>query len=192
MRTPFAIFAMSAAACTGDAFSKDSGTTESGTGFCTATSDDPPTIDVATVDCNGNQVSFFVETTNWTDDGVVFTQETGNPETQWSDEHDLLSVEWDECGFWDRLRLTLNDASTLDDPLYDWQQNVSTVFDCSLHYGDPNVITYAFAVYDGNQVADCIVFGHDPQGMINGNYRRVNQPSFNLSQCTLGQNTMAR
>lgn len=192
MKIHLALFALFAAACTGDLGTKDTGTTESGTTECANFYDGPISIDVATVTCDGHEVTYYAETTGWTDGGYVFTQETGNTEPQYSDEHDLESFDYDACGEWDHLRRRLQDRDTMSDPINDWQRNVSTVFDCDDHFGDPNVITYAFAVVDldGNEAA-CIVYGDDPEGMINGDYQRVDaQPSFDLNQCVRGVNTM--
>jgi len=195
MKNHLAIFALVAAACTGDA-PKDSGDTAS----CTPEQDDdgdgiydgPIVIEKATVNCSGgNQVTFFVETKGWTDGGYIFSQGTGNPEPQWSDNHTLVSVDYDACGNWDQLERTISDVSTLNDPLDDWQEDQSTVFGCDTHYGDPDVMTYAFAVVDldGN-VAACVAYGEDVTGLKNGNEDRVNGPGFDLSQCTQGVNTM--
>ena len=191
MKMHLALVAALAAACTGDVGTKDTGGTDTGTANCDNVYDGPVTIEVATVECTGDEVTFYAETKGLTDGGMVFTQETGNQEPNYSDEHDLASFEFDNCGRWDHLRRTIQDASTLDDAFNDWQRNSSTVFDCDLHYGDGDVVTYAFVVMDqdGNE-ADCIAYGEDVQELINNSADRVADPSFNTSQCVEGVNTM--
>jgi hypothetical protein len=192
MKTHLTLFAMLAIGCTGDS-GKDSGATDSG-GECAAEDfyTGPVTIETASVDCNGNTVRFSAETNGWTDGGWVFSQETGNTEAQWSDQHDLVSDEYDACGAWDRLEREIQDGSTLNDPLDDWQENVSSVFTCDAHYNDSNVMSYAFAVVDiDGAFADCVAYGDDPDGLVNNNYDRVNDPSgFNPGDC--GRGVLAR
>lgn len=190
MKTHLALIGILATACTGDT-GKDSGTDTAG-GDCAAEDfyTGPVAIDTYSVDCGGNDVTFNVETTGWTDGGFVFTQETGNESSagQWSDEHTLPSVEFDSCGAWDRLERTISTGAGIND----WQENVSTLFTCEDHFGDPNVISHAFAVVDiDGAFADCVAYGDDPQGMIDNDYDRANDPSgFNLSSCNVGQSTM--
>jgi len=183
MKNHLALFAALIVACTGQGPGTDTGT--EGTGDCEDFYEGPVSIDQVSVDCEGSRVTFGAETVGWTDGGYVFSQETGNQEPQWSDEHDLESVEYDECGAWDRLEQTIRDGSTLSDPLNDWARNESSVFRCGAHYGDSNVMTYAFVVKDvDGEVASCVVFGDDPQGLISGRYERVNEPTFDTSRCT--------
>lgn len=187
MRNHLALFAALATACAGGGGATDTGTVDTGVEGCADFYDGPVTIDRVSVKCNGDQVTFQAETTGWADGGWVFSQETGNKEPQWSDEHDLESVDFDRCGQWDHLERTIRDGSTLADPLRDWARNESSVFQCGPHYGDPKVMTYAFAVKDVNgELASCVVFGDDPRGLVDDTYERVNDPSFDTSRCVTG------
>ena len=190
MKNHLALIGILATACTGDS-GKDSGTTDTAAGDCAAEDfyNGPVTIDTFTVDCSGGEVTFAAETIGWTDGGFVFTQETGNESTsgQWSDEHTLVSREYDACGGWDHLDRTINVGVDIND----WQENVSSIFTCEGHYNDPNVVTYAVYVVDidGN-FADCVVDGEDPSGLIAGTEERAADPSFDESDCTPGTLTM--
>ena len=144
-------------------------------------------IDSASVSCSNGQVRFFVQANGWTDGGIVFSEETGNVEPHWSDEHDLRSYDFDPDGEWDLLDREILDATQLADPLDDVRRNESTLFACDTHYNLPGVMTYAFAVIDLNgALADCLMFGDDPEGLRNRSYDRVFEPSFPLEICTEG------
>lgn len=185
-----AILAAVAAACTGDK-GVDSGTpADTGTAACAETYDGPPVIQEVRVEClSTNTVRFYARTEGWTDDGYVFSQETGNQTPNYSDEHDLTAYDWDACGFEDNLERELSTSADYNAA----QRNQSTVFSCEpdVHFDGAGVMTYAFAVNDQQgQVADCLAFGEDVNGMKNSPASdRVNEPSFDLGICSAGQTT---
>jgi hypothetical protein len=135
------------------------------------------------VTCSGDKVTFSVQTDGGeAKDGLVFTQETANATPQYSDEHDVLSTGPDA------LKLTIDAGVAFDDAV----RNEGTVFSCDQHFNSPGqVLTYAFGVYgDGGAIVDCLVGGHDPQGLKNGDYGdRINEPSgeFDLGKCVVAQ-----
>ncbi|MEQ1506947.1 MAG: hypothetical protein ABMB14_32265 [Myxococcota bacterium] len=172
----YLVVAAGAVACTGDLGTKDSGT-DSGT--CNWFQG-PTTITRVSVDCTGSTVRFEADTEGWTDGGWVFSQETENGPSQWSDTHDLDSYEYEPCNQSDKLEQELSTGASVEG----WQIDQSTVFTCADHYNVP-VMTYAFGVkdVDGNLV-DCAAFGEDVQGMIsNSAGDRVNDPDFDISDC---------
>ena len=122
----------------------------------------------------------------WTVTGAAIDYVGG----QWADNHTLESYEFDAwCGAFDRLERTLQDGTTLSDPLNDWQTDESTIFRCEDHLEDNAYMTFAFAVYDQQGfLADCLAFGHDPEGMRNGIYNIVGDaPVFDLANCVDGE-----
>ena len=134
-------------------------------------------------------VLFRVLTDGLASNGLVFSQQTGGSEPQYSDEHELVSIEWDfDCGAWDHLEQVL----TTGVPPSEAVVNQSTGFECgdgvpAGHNDD--TLTYAFRVYDLDQeLADCIVAGHDPQGLIDDTYQRATDPLAmeELSACDVG------
>src|SRR5688572_25752753 len=102
----YGIFALAAlAACSGPDDKTDSGDTADTTaGACPdGLYTGPVTITIHEVACNADgNIDYEIETEGWTGNGRVFSQETSNDDA-WADEHDLLSHEFDECQFWDRL-----------------------------------------------------------------------------------------
>lgn len=197
MRYVFALAAL--AACAGE---KDQGTESGETGETTPPATDcpdgvyegPVTITDYSVTCEGNSIVYFVETEGWTGGGRVFSQETSN-DNAWSDEHELYSYEFDLCQAWDRLSTSNDDQIGSIEPVTDINDvvpNETTLFSCANHINDPNVMSYAAEVYDLNgAVVDCVAWGDDPQGMIDGdagNGVRANEPSFDLSTCRIGTN----
>lgn len=179
-----------AVACTGDITTDKTSDTATTPGNCPNGYDGPITITGADVTCSGTTVRFEVQTQGLTGDGMVYSQETGNdPDGQWADNHTVVTYEFDVCGTYDHLEREIQDGSTLNDPLDDYARDVSSVFQCGDHYGDPNVMTYAFSVNDnaGNQ-ADCFAFGDDVNGMKSDSYDIAGEdPDFSLADCTAGQ-----
>lgn len=154
----------------------------------------PVVVTRASATClNANTVRFEVETDGWTTDGTFFAQETGNtdsPYAQWSDEHDIESYLFDECGAWDTLERELATGAGLQ-----WVVNESTLFQCTpdVHYDGSGVMTYAARVYDlDSNFASCLAWGHDVPGMLNGTYNRQAEPSNagELAACETGVPTM--
>lgn len=191
----FAIFAAFAlVACAGDSDTKtDSG---SPTGIDTTDTetecagqggfyDGPITVQEVSVTCDASDnVRFYARTEGWTGDGWVFSQETANPTPNWSDTHDMESYQFDACGYEDELERTLATGAAVAA----WEMNVSTVFTCAAHFDAANgVMSYAVGVkdLDGN-LADCLAWGQDPDGMIDGSVGRVNEPGFSLANCVVG------
>lgn len=163
---------------------------------CPTVYEGPTSIDTVRVQCDAtNHIRYSATTTGWTHDGWVFAQETGNadePYDQWSDTHSIVSYDWDACAATDALERVLEDVSYLADPLADWRTDESTVFSCDNHIGNA-VMSYAFAVLDrSDNLADCLAFGDDVTGMVNGVYNRANEPDFSLAGCREGAGTEAR
>ncbi|HHO54465.1 MAG TPA: hypothetical protein ENK18_27235 [Deltaproteobacteria bacterium] len=175
------------------------GTAETGLtppGGCAEPYEGPILIQEIGVTCDDpDTVTFTMDTDGLTSGGLVFSQETGNtdaPYAQWSDEHDLDSVDFDEaCGSYDRLARTLNTGVDLNA----WEVNTSTVFRCdddgagNPYHHNADVMTYAFRAYDLDEVmADCVVAGDDPAGLLAGTYNRANDPYLpgELSGCDVG------
>jgi hypothetical protein len=188
----YVIFALAAlAACSGPDDKDGSGDTATpGTEECPGGVYTGPVLIVDySVTCDANDVvTYFVETDGWTANGRVFSQETSNTPA-YSDEHDLMSYEYDECQAWDRLDTVLTTGASAPAT-----ENVSTVFSCANHFNDPAVMSYAAQVYDldGNP-AHCVAWGDDPQGMIDNTASagdRTTEPSFPLSGCEIGSGAM--
>lgn len=164
----------------------ETGTTDTGATNTTDTGSAPLLILSASVSCDlQDQVTFEIETSaEALGEGMVFTQETGNVEPQWSDEHRLYAVDAAPS-----LRYGIVLRSGAD--VGDWAVDDSTVFSCDDHFGN-NVVSHAFRIYDGsNDLADCLVLGHDPQGLIDGTHDRVDDPvnPNELTMCRVGAST---
>lgn len=156
----------------------DTGPTDTGMGAALITS--------ASVSCDiYERVTLWAETSARVANGLVFSQETGNVDPHWADEHTLYEVDQPTTG-----SLDLTYAITLDTEagLNDWVVDQSTVFSCSNHF-EANVMSHAFRVYDfGGVLADCLVLGHDPQGLIDNDYARVTDPATpsEIASCRVG------
>jgi hypothetical protein len=152
----------------------------------------PTVIVAAVVYCLGNTARYGIETDGLTSGGYVFQQETAGQYAggQWADNHTLVPFDTDPCGYYDKLDRELQDGSTLADPLNDWQSDVSTIFTCDWHLEDNAYMTFAFAVDDpAGNLASCLAFGHDVQGLIDEIYYRyllADPPAFDLSICVEG------
>jgi hypothetical protein len=152
----------------------------------------PISIVEYSVTCENDAVVYFVETEGWTGGGRVFSQETSNDDA-WADEHVLYSYEFDVCQAWDRLSTSdqeeIGSIATVTDSA-DVVPNETTLFTCENHITDPAVMSYAAEVYDiDGAVVDCVAWGDDPQGLIDGtagNGVRANDPSFDVSNCRIG------
>jgi hypothetical protein len=141
----------------------------------------PTTIYATAVTCNApeDHVEYHICAQGPAAGGAVFAEETGNPEPNWSDDHTLELTDSDALGWWTELARRLETGASLGS----WAPNVSTLFRCRAHF-ESTVMTYAFAVYDGDgNVVDCVVWGHDPAAMIDGTLARVNDPPFDLAGC---------
>jgi hypothetical protein len=152
----------------------------------------PTVIASAIVYCVGTTARYGLETEGLTSGGYIYSQETAGQYAggQWADNHTLEPFDTDPCGYYDRLDREVQDGTTLADPLNDWQSDVSTIFTCSNHLQDNTYMTFAFAVDDlAGNLASCLAFGHDVQGMIDGLYYvypLAQPPAFDLSVCVEG------
>lgn len=142
-------------------------------------------IEIVNVTCTGSTVTYGAEADGWTSGGQVFAQATGTAEPNRAETHDIRSFEFDEGQSWDHLTRGLGDASTLANPLTDWQRNTSTGFSCAADI-QAKTMTYAFAIDDLNgNLSDCLVYGQDPSALINGTKARNSDPEFDLGACAL-------
>ena len=150
----------------------------------TGTFTGPIAIDSVLVECNqGNDhVRYLACVQGLTSGGRVFTQETGNPEPNWSDDHTLDTIASDPLGWYDEIERRLETAVSITD----WEPDVSTLFGCQAHFEAPQIMSYALMVTDAaGNLADCVAWGDDPQGMIDGAVDRVNEPPFDLTACRI-------
>ncbi|HHO49383.1 MAG TPA: hypothetical protein ENK18_00565 [Deltaproteobacteria bacterium] len=180
-------------ACHGTYPDKDDVLDSADEAFCATPYGGPVLIKEAYIRCETpGSVLFRARTDGLTSGGLIFSQETGNSDliAQWSDEHELESVDADPCGRYDELTRSLITGV----PAEDWELNVATSFRCDSVGGYPyhhnaDVMSYAMRIYDRDgALADCIAGGDDPNGMINGTYNRVNDPVHpeELVMCAIG------
>jgi hypothetical protein len=116
---------------------------------------------------------------------VMFLQETGNIEPNWSEEHPLETESIDECLAAEELQTVIE---SLGVAVGQGIPGDASVFTCDAHFNDPEVLTVAVFVEDADDssVTSCLVVGHDPQGLINGEYDNAGSAedaSFTLSDC---------
>jgi hypothetical protein len=185
MKFHFALIALAAVACTGDK-TTESGDTGGTTGGGTCPDgiyDGPVSIDTASAKCDAaGNISYEAKTTGLTADGYVWAIESGNNQP-WDEEHDLKSYEFDSCGSYDKLNVTIQSGE-----FPDYVRNQASTFNCD-KIGNPATMTFAFAVMDVNgDLADCLVGGEDPTGVIAGDYAPYfgTGPTFDLSTCHSG------
>jgi hypothetical protein len=101
----------------------------------------------------------------------------------WSEEHDLSVTAYDVCGWWSEAELRIPTQSVPGNPGY--VRDSSSLFACGPHFGS-GVMTYLVAALDETgAVSDCLAFGHDPQGVVDGVYDVdfINAPSFDHTSC---------
>jgi len=190
------IIALAVLAACDDGTDTDTDTTETGdTATTTECSDvDPNTIDTTVqsidVTCSGDEATLAASLTGVSAVGsaVMFLQETGNIEPQWSEEHPLETKSVDTCFASEELETTLTDLGVA---VGDNVPGTSSVFNCTDHFNDPDVLTVAVYVEDAEDpsITSCLVVGDDPAGLIAGNYDNAGaaeDPSFNLSGCDAG------
>ena len=196
---PSSILLIAVVGCNGDRLGGPTGETGFEAPTCRMVYEGPVQIEEASVTClSDNRVRFFVETRGWTSSVTVFSQETGNPGTQWADQHDLTTFKFGQCQDFDQLQQEL--VTGVDQSV--WEPNVSTRFSCEqsddksfVHHGDPEdggIMTYLVRAYatDGT-LADCMVFGHDPVALVEGTADRVVDPERpeELENCVVGEYT---
>lgn len=162
------------------------------TGFdqpCRRVYQGPVEIEEASVTCpSDEEVRFFVQTRGWTSGVTVFSQETGSKGVQWADQHDLETFKFGVCQDFDMLEQELRTGlpRTPGKGEEQWVANESTAFSCAQtdegefinHGGEKGgVMTYLVRAYavDGS-LASCMVFGHDPDGLLDETYTRVADP----------------
>lgn len=133
------------------------------------------------VTCADDDMVLWFQTEGWTSGGMVFVEDTTSTDVHWAEEHALTSTAHDACGAWDELEVEIHAGVRTDQYIPD----VTSAFACS----DPGkgLLTYAVAVKDGTgSVADCVVFGHDPQALLDGGDRSLD-PSFDTSRCVVAE-----
>ena len=175
---------------------------------CRRVYEGPVEITDARISCpTDDQVRFFTRTQGWTSGVTVFSQETGAAEPQWSDQHDLKTYKFGACGDFDMLQLELQTGLERSPGPDDeaWEANLSTAFSCAqnsdgtwVNHGDPSgggIMTYLVRAYDvDGTFASCMVFGHDPAGLVSGKYTRVLDPDRpeELENCKVGTYTESK
>jgi hypothetical protein len=142
-----------------------------------------PSISTVNVACDGEgNLRYQVEADGVPSSAFVFTQATSQPdesESQQADNHSLARVDQDRCGEWSVLERILQEGAA--EPVMD----SGTVFTCA--QAQAGELTHAFAVLDETGlVTSCVVMGHDPTGLVDGVYRRIAEPVFDLSSCVEG------
>jgi hypothetical protein len=170
--------------------------TDTDTEVCTQTygPDDPTLVQSFSVSCVSTEASISALLTGLSaaNSAVIFMQETGSSYAggQWSEEHDLDTIAFDECGFEEDLGQVIE---TLGTSTGSWAPGSASVFTCDDHINEPDWMTYAVYVEDiDDGVSDCLVLGGDPGGLIAGDYdadRVGAEPSFDLSACIAGVST---
>ncbi|MEQ1507213.1 MAG: hypothetical protein ABMB14_33600 [Myxococcota bacterium] len=112
----------------------------------------------------------------------LFQQETGNNPPNWSENHTLELVSDGDDAVYERLLL---DGSGIEYDLFQQEQDYSTLFDCQDFLTAPGVMSFAVALIEDGEIADCIAYGADPRVMIDGTQDRVNEPVFDLTNCRI-------
>jgi hypothetical protein len=142
--------------------------------------DGPLVLMFTSVSCGeGDRVRLYAETAGWTDGGSALLVETSSGDAApRSEAHELVSVSFDPRGRWDELERILAPGA--------WEPGESTAFACP-EARDLERMTFAFAVVDlDGRFADCLAFGHDPEGLVAGAYETVRVP-FDPVDCGIGR-----
>lgn len=133
----------------------------------------PPLIQVVEAECAGSGLRIGFENENWGYAPIVYIFDTQNDTAAavsvWSEEHPL-----------DQSNLVSNDAtsdvwsvtlSSVSSPSQ-VDPGSSTLFGCD--FFNENALTYAVEVFNsdenGGGLADCAVWGHDPNAIVNGTW----------------------
>jgi hypothetical protein len=134
----------------------------------------PPVVTLAVLECDGDQLRFYVETTGWTADGLLFVQDTTAAAPQPGENHTIESFEFASDGTWDHLQRALAPGP--------YEPDATTRFTCQdLEDG---ALTWAVEVLDMNgDPADCVVSGDDPTGWAAGDDPWDEAPAFNAALC---------
>lgn len=127
----------------------------------------------AGIQCSGSTVDFAFDFLGEASGGVLDSSDTGNP-LNWNDYHTLVASGMTSGGAY--TRLSANGIATGASPST-WSVGTATVFTCNDHFNGPDVMSYIARAYDINGgLADCVAWGHDPTGMIAGDYFVYNIP----------------
>ena len=138
----------------------------------------PPLIQsINPAGCSGagaGSFEFAIENSGWADDAILYIFDTSY-EFAFDEVHEMTFVEGDQDAdgnFYDIWDVSLTEEVALQNQV----PGQSTIFTCE-NATDPNApgpgpgaLTYAIEVYDGNTVADCAVFGSDPEEIIDGSW----------------------
>lgn len=139
----------------------------------------PTLIDYAAVTCAGDEITASVDTVEWTSDALLDLTDSAACATSCrEEEHHLPSVDYGCYGYWDLLELTLEAGVSAADA----EPGARSVFACAAF--DAGAMTFAVRVYDPDGLfADCAVWGHDPQGYIDGVYGSTASAPGELASC---------
>lgn len=112
-----------------------------------------------------SQLWIELETLGWASH-AVWTLVGTAAQDPWSEAHVLQSAGFDPCGAWDVLRLEAVATSSEA-----WTPGLQTRFSCDQLQRTPPVLTRVIRLYalDGS-LAECLVGGHDPAGLLAGGY----------------------
>ncbi|MCA9488464.1 MAG: hypothetical protein KC621_01030 [Myxococcales bacterium] len=148
---------------------------------CLVVYEGPVLVTHARTTCVDDDMVLWFQTEGWTSGGQVFVEDTSSAAPHWAEEHAVESVAHDVCGAWDELEVEIHAGVRTDQYIPD----VTSAFDCT----DPGAgrLTYAIAILDTDgELADCVVFGHDPQALLTGGERSLD-PTFDTAYCVTAQ-----
>lgn len=130
---------------------------------CETPYEGPTVVGEVVVTCEGDAVTFRVETEGASASAIVYTFDTiWHP--HWDEEHDLVPVEEDACGAYTVLERSLEIVPALDSNI----RNETSGFTCANQY-DYGALTYVVTVFDADGAfAGCVAFGSDPAGVLSG------------------------
>jgi hypothetical protein len=119
-----------------------------------------------------NRFEFAIENSGWADDAILYIFDTSY-EFAYDEEHPMNFVEADQDagGFYDIWDVSLDVVAIANQvPGQSTAFNCADATDAGAPGPGPGAYTYAIEVYDGSTVADCAVFGSDPQEIIDGSW----------------------
>jgi len=126
----------------------------------------------AGVQCSGSTVAFSFDFLGDAVQGLVDAADSQNL-GNWNDYHSLDASAFTSNGGYTLLSKEVDVGASVGD----WAEGVRTVFTCADHFDSPGVMSYIVRAYDLNTaLADCVAFGEDPAGMIDGDYFNYNAP----------------
>lgn len=124
--------------------------------------------------CAGTVVTYTASTTGTVDKVIVFATDNGNADA-YSDNHELTAG--GAAGEW---------SADVDIVAFGSQGPTSTIFTCDDHYNatPTSPMSFAVAAFDGATQVDCVVWGADTEGLVNGtNIGTAEPPDMDLSAC---------